>query len=263
MPNIIIDSQKKHTEIPDLEEFYMHTHNFYEIFCFLSGNAQYFVEGNIYSLKPGDILIMKKSEAHSLLIKTKAPYERIVLNFNEKAILSNRAEEIIAFLNQKPLGKKNRYPFAIFKDKNWLYYLEMICNSKSVDEQSIYLTVLLNELYENFSKIDSGEKINDNMTDVIKYINQHLNEDLTLDNLCNRFFLSKTHLNRKFKQITGSTAWEYILAKRLILAKELLQGGVKPTSVFSRCGFNDYSSFFKAYKRKFSINPKEDYIPNN
>lgn len=117
MPNIIIDSQKKHTEIPDLEEFYMHTHNFYEIFCFLSGNAQYFVEGNIYSLKPGDILIMKKSEAHSLLIKTKAPYERIVLNFNEKAILSNRAEEIIAFLNQKPLGKKTVTPLLFLRIK--------------------------------------------------------------------------------------------------------------------------------------------------
>ena len=73
-------------------------------------------------------------------------------------------------------------------------------------------------------------------------------------------FISKSQLNRKFRNVTGSTVWEYITAKRLILAKELLVRGEKPTSVYTKCGFNDYTSFYRAYKTKFLHSPKNDYI---
>lgn len=252
----IIKSHKSYTNDPNTTKFNMHTHGTYEIYCFLSGNAKYFVEGNIYPLKAGDILIMKKAEAHSLLISNHSPYERIVINFNSDAICENLRSNLVEFLDSRPLGERNRFPVSLLNSTNWLYYLKKICESDNINIKSIYLTTLLFELYENYPKIKPQEMTNDKIFEIVKYINSHLSEELSLDIICKRFFISKPHINRKFKKIIGSTVWEYITTKRLFWAKELLESGVPPKNVYLKCGFNEYTTFFRAYKTKFGINPK-------
>jgi len=254
--NPIIEPQMTYTKTPDTSLFNMHTHDNYEIYCFLAGSAKYFVEGNTYSLKPGDILIMKKAEAHSLLITKQNPYKRIVINFNSDAISENMRSKLVEFLENRPLGIKNRFSASHFSDTNWLYYIEKICENDDKNIQSVYLTVLLSELYERFPEIETQEALIDGIMDIVKYINFNLSGELNLDIICERFFISKSHLNKKFKKIIGTTVWEYISTKRLMLAKELLQNGIAPTNVYSQCGFKDYCTFFRAYKAKFGISPK-------
>ena len=100
-----ISAVKNYTEKPNLALFKRHTHDNYEIFWFLSGNAKYFVEGNIYDLKPNDILIIKKSETHALLINDPAPYCRYVIHFNAAALPQPQRQGFISILDNKPLGK--------------------------------------------------------------------------------------------------------------------------------------------------------------
>ena len=228
----------------------------------MSGTAKYFVEGNIYKLKPGDILIIKKAEAHSLLISSKVPYERIVVNFNQEALLEDYPHEAILFLDNKPLGKNNRYTATKFSDMRWLYYLEIICSSQDYYEKRLYLTILLRELKKHYHEICENSIKADSTSDIIEYINRHLTEELSLDSICENFYISKSQLNRKFRRITGSTVWEYILTKRLLLAKELIQNGEHPTTAYIKSGFNDYCTFFRAYKIKFGVSPKNDLKHN-
>lgn len=249
------------TKDPSTIKFNMHTHDNYELFCFLSGDAKYYVEGNIYPLKPGDILIMKKAEAHSLLVTKQTPYKRIVINFNSDAIDKTVRSQLAEFLDSRPLGMNNRFSSSFFADTNWIYYMEKICKSDDIHIQSIYLTVLLSELCEGFPKIKSQEVSNEQIIDIVKYINANLSEELNLDVICDQFFISKSHLNRKFKKIIGTTVWEYITTKRLLLAKELLQNGATPSVVYSQCGFMDYCTFYRAYKAKFHVSPKTDKLP--
>ncbi len=255
----MITSCKNYTKNPDLEMFTMHTHNDYEIYCFLQGSAKYFVEGNIYNLKSGDILIIKKAEAHTLLINNDLPYERFVVNFTADSIIGESRESLTSFLDSKPLGHNNRYAFSNFKEKNWIYYLEKMCETENQTQKELYLTVLLNELYECYHLLHDDSPNYDSTQEIIKYINNHLTDGITLENISERFYLSKSQLQRRFKRTTGSTVWEYILTKRLILAKELLQNGEHPTSCYLKCGFSDYCSFFRAYKAKFGVSPKEDF----
>lgn len=252
----LIYAVKSCEEKPNPAKYAMHTHDNYEIFCFLSGNAKYFVEGNTYTLRAGDILIMKKAEAHSLLINSEVPYERIVINFNSNAVAEDLREEIMSFLDSRPLGINNRYSAAAFKDTGWIYYLEKICEAKSPYEQKAYLTVLLLELKNAYSRICGKQAVSGDMMNILEYINGHLAEDLSLERITNRFYISKSHINRRFKTIIGTTVRQYILTKRLLLAKELLQGGEHPTRVYLKCGFNDYCTFFRAYKAKFGASPK-------
>lgn len=237
----------------------MHTHDGYEAYCFLGGRAKYFVEGSIYPLRPGDILIMKKAESHTLLLLKDLPYERIAIHFSADAIIGANKDKLISFLNERPLGKSNRFPAATFKEKNWLYYLNTICESDDEEKQKLYLTVLISELCESIGDIRPDSEARDNISEVIAYINSHLSDDISLDSICSVFHTSRSHTNRKFRQMTGSSMWEYIKLKRLLMAKELLTSGESPYRVYEKCGFNEYSSFYRAYKTEFGISPKEDH----
>lgn len=257
--DVFLCANKNYSENPDLTLFNTHTHDNYEIFCFISGDAKYYVEGNIYDLRPSDILIIKKAEAHSLLINKPTPYTRYVVNFNAAALLGDAAERLLPIIDAKPLGKFNSVLATDTQKNSWLYYLNKIVRAEDENEKRLYLTVLLNELCENIEKsenLDFNDVSNDK---IIDYINEKLMEIKTLDEICEHFYISKTHLNRRFKALTGSTVWNYIVTKRLIFAKDLLLQGRKPREVSEICGYDEYSSFFRAYKLLFGVSPKEDY----
>ena len=247
-----LNASQTRTEKIDKSNFYMHTHDFYEIYCFLEGEANYSVEGVIYPLEPGDVILLRKGEAHYLLPDESFPYERIAVHFDFKNIDDDYiSKRLLSVFNDRPLGKFNRYPAEIFTDMKPLYYLKKICDSTNDSQKIISILALLEELYEKFEfvKQDPFEHLTDNSSDILRYINRHLTDDLSLKNLCKHFFVSKSQLNRNFKKANGSTIWEYITVKRLLLAKEMLKNGGRPTKIYLECGFNDYVTFFKAYKK--------------
>lgn len=254
-----ISGTKDYTEKPDLNLFKKHTHSHYEIYCFLSGDAKYFVEGSIYDLKPNDILIIKKAESHALMINHCVPYSRYVINFNAAALSEVHGDELISVIDEKPLGKSNRIPSNEIEKNMWLYYMDQIVNAQSMDIKRLYLTVLLRELCQNIRKTEEKSPASTTGENLIKYINRNLMTISSLDEVCSEFYISKTHLNRKFKAMTGSTVWDYITVKRLIAAKDLLMNGWQPKDVAEKCGYPEYSSFYRAYKSHFGISPKEDY----
>jgi YesN/AraC family two-component response regulator len=96
---------------------------------------------------------------------------------------------------------------------------------------------------------DDSITLSQTVVAVTNYINQHLTENITLDTLCEQFFVSKVHLNRIFTKSIGTTVFEYIAYKRIGLARNLLENGVPAKEVAIQVGYNDYSSFFRAYKK--------------
>lgn len=254
-----ITAHKNYTQTPDLSMFQRHTHIHYEIFCFMSGNAKYFVEGNIYELDPFDILVINKSEAHSLIINEPTPYERYVVHFNAAALVEPFADTLIPKIESKPLGRYNRIAADPAQKKIWLDYLERIVNATG-EEKRLYLTVLLKELCENININEEDFYCASEDERLIKYINRHLLTLSGLEDICRHFYISKTHLNRRFKAITGSTVWDYVTIKRLIAAKDFLSNGMAPNQVAEKCGWQEYSSFYRSYKAHFGTTPKADYV---
>lgn len=252
---IKINAERTLREKPTRDKFPLHTHDDYEILCFLSGNADYSVEGNRYKLLPGDIMIMRKNESHHLILKSDVPYERIVINFE---FLDNTGlEELLAPFNNRAAGERNLYRPSALKDSNLIFCLKKLTNTSNKTHQVCWLLPFLDELNNVF---ESGgiyeEPTKDKATDVINYINKHLTEDISLASISKEFFISQNHLNRLFKESTGTTLWDYVTLKRLILAKEKLAIGEKPTEVYRDSGFNDYATFFRAYKKHFGDSPK-------
>ena len=90
---------------------------------------------------------------------------------------------------------------------------------------------------------------------LLKYINRNLSENLSIDQLANRFFFSKYHMMRKFKNETGYTIHNYITSKRLLMARSLISQGMPVMKAAQASGFHDYTTFVRAYKKQFGKAP--------
>lgn len=254
------------TEHPTQSDFLLHTHDGYELLYFVRGDADYAVEGNIYHLRKGDMMLMRKLESHYLILRSSSYYERLAVHFDldlspDGSCNDDYEQGVFSMLCQQPLGKYNRFSASLFPDNRWLYYMNRICSYHCLNTQQIYLPPLLHELSEVYDEVihNPEHTVPNPSTAIVAYINEHLFENLSLEKICAQFFLSRTQLNRIFKQTTGSTVWNYIVIKRLFCAREMMQNGETPTTVFEKCGFRDYVTFYKAYLRHFGHMPKMDY----
>lgn len=244
---------------PNDGEFKMHTHSFCELYYIISGKGVFNVEGTSYPLKSGSILIMRQAEAHALYISPDEPYERLALKFDPEIIRSAGLGELLLPFENRELGKKNLYTPSDFSTPLYSMLLEGVMKKSENPRVTILsmLIPLLNEIKAaSERKKDSGEAGEALSWQIIDYVNRHLADDLSLELICKRFYISKPQLCRIFKATAGSTVWEYITIKRLMLSQKLMKEGLPPTRVYAMCGFKDYSVFYRAYKKRFGICPK-------
>lgn len=246
------------TENPGTVHSQMHSHPFYEIYCFLDGNAEYCVEGRRYQLSRGDLMLMRRGEVHHYELSNCGRYERMGVHFDlpEDDTLFDKAHLLAAF-DERGAGKLNHYPASAFKDNHWEFYLRKITQAEDQRQALCYLLPLLMELADYFPRLQQlpSAAERDRAAPIMKYISQNLQEKLSLEKLCAQFYISKTHLNRLMRQSTGTTVWEYITVKRLFLAREKILAGARASEVYSECGFSDYTTFYRAYKQHFKTAP--------
>lgn len=245
---------------PHPEDFKMHTHEKYELYYFASGKGIYRIEGNAYPLESGDILIMRSAESHYIDINPNYPYTRMSINFDDSILSSvDKYNVLLSPFNLRDAGKLNRYRETDFINPSYRIFINnIITYTENKRLQTITnLIPLLNEIYIAFQNKNNEENNNSVSYNIIRYINNNLTQNITLDTICKDFFISKPQLCRIFKAATGSTVWDYITVKRLVFARRLIASGIPPTKVFSECGFNDYSVFYRAYHKKYGISPNQ------
>jgi AraC-like DNA-binding protein len=249
------------TKNPTPEDFTdVHIHGQYELFCVTSGDIEYHVEGTAYCPASGDIFLTKPAEAHSVKILSDSPYERVYVQFNEEMLIGDLKSELVQFLNDRPLGQGNHFPCTSLGGHNWQYYIEKINTTISRAKRQLYISLLVSELYEarqDAVHVPPARGVGE-ISDIVNYISTHLTMPLSVDMLCNRFYISRAQLNRKFQKYTSCSVWEYIISKRLLLAKSLLQSGVNPAVACTESGFNNYTSFYRAYRKRFGVSPQAD-----
>lgn len=258
--NYYIDGIMNITENPAVEKPVMHSHGVYEIYLFLDGKADYLVEGNKYRLRKGDLMLMRPGELHINSMRSNATYKRMYVNFDITALLTElNSLSLLDMFDKRPLGEYNHYPARDFPENRWHFYLQAICDAKTKTEKLSYLLPLLHELSACFSRLQyvPSDSTQNQVVKICHYINANLTQNLSLERLSEQFYLSKTHLNRLFKANVGTTVGQYIKLKRLFLAKELIQQGARPVDVYSRCGFRDYTTFYRAFIQQFHASPKD------
>ncbi len=239
------------------DDFYLHEHSEYEIYMFLEGDSKYIVENKNYSLTSGDIIIIRKHEMHRVFHNSPAKYSRFVLSVSPD-FFKTCPEYEKAFLKSdtgNKISSETVHSSGIYDAiSRLLKYAEESGSIHSPAACAVVTEILY--LINRVSSFETPYFTNSTLKEVIGYINNNFTGEITLDLLCDKFFISKYHLCRIFKAATGLTVQEYIRDKRLILASEIKKEGKTLSEAASGAGFSSYSSFYRFYVKKFGKNPK-------
>ncbi len=95
--------------------------------------------------------------------------------------------------------------------------------------------------------------------DIFRYIKEHLTEELSLEELEQEFFVSRYHICREFKRLTGQTPHAYIVKARLDVCRKYIEEGKPISEVYQLGGFGGYNHFFRAFKKEYGLTPKQYY----
>ena len=249
----------------DVRNFEMHVHEGMELVFIISGRGRYIVEGVSYPIQPGDIFITQMAEIHVAEIQFAAEnYERVVLQFIPDCLKETLSTHLLAPFIERENGTLNRYT----KDEISMEYIhactDRLFHVAKKGQASVisYLLPILQEIYSAWEKKrNAKENIPDSLaTKIVAHVNKHLFDLTGMEQLEKDLYLSRTHINRIFHSVTGSSVWNYVRIKRLYAARELLQKGTPATTAAQKCGYQDYSTFYRAYKKRFGHSPQADYI---
>ena len=251
------------------KEVALHHHDFYEIYFFLSGNVQYNIESRSYLLTPGDVLLISPMELHQPMFgPDQREYERIVIWIDKQFLegISLQRDCFTACFDTASPNHSNLLRPEGVSRQFLMFLLEQLLAEYASQEpyhevnSMTYLAqtlVLLNRLALQQHREELVAEPESVVYSVLVYINNHYHENLSLDDLANRFFVSKYHLSREFQRLVGTSVHRYLVQKRLVMAKQMLSEGKPSTEVFQSCGFGDYSNFYRAFKAEYQISPKE------
>lgn len=247
--------------------YQIHCHNIYEIYYFIEGDVDYLVEGKQYHPTPHSLILLSPHVFHGVKINSKQPYIRYVLNFHPDLL---RMEQRSLLLSAFPSLEKHSDKEVYYENTHsyQLYsFFEAIkgCSNQpySLIDQllPIYIEGLLAQLTimsRTLRPVEVKDNVSNTITDIIAYLNDHLTENITLDQLSERFFISKYYLNRAFRKVTGTTVCDYLIYKRVIFSQQLLINGSSAAEAALKSGFHDYSTFYRAYRKHLGHSPVQD-----
>lgn len=241
----------------------LHYHEFCKLLFLIEGSGGYIVEGQRYALRSGDVVLIPSGAVHRPDLDGDFPYHRVILYISPEFL--RRASTENSDLFSLFSGEKGHVLRLGDKGRTRLFSLvealerDLAADGFGRDLLSqaglLRLLVELGRRQETEEALDAQLPQDPRIRQILSYIDGNLAEELEVDAIAQRFFLSKYHMMRLFRQETGSTLHLYITQKRLQMARELIQGGMKATQACYQSGFRSYSAFTRACEKHLGTTP--------
>ena len=240
-----------------------HYHTFCKLLLLKSGSGSYSVDGQRYHLREGDVVLIGSNCVHRPEFEKGVAYERVIIyidpTFLQRQSVSDCQLETVfsgcwgnVLRPEEPMRRKL---FTLSEQ------LEKELNGDEYGRVILSNGLLTRLLVEIGRCLQSGQgqqvekQMSGRVVEIRQYIEAHLEEDLSIDELAERFFVSKYHMMRQFREQTGQSIHNYLTERRLLHARELISSGMRATESCFRSGFRSYSSFTRAYGKRFGITP--------
>ncbi len=247
------------------ERYDLHCHNFYEIYYFLEGDADYLVEGHQYHLSPHSLLLLAPHTFHGVKINSRKPYRRYALHFHPDLLSMEHRRLLLSVFPVFENNPDQKIYFEQVEKYGLEAFLQVLCEyvKSPPGRKEPLLQIGVEAVLARIVSICQEEwetkpMANDVVTEVLIYLNRHLSEELSLDQLAERFLINKYYLNRLFRKAVGTTVFDYLQRKRVIYAQQLLLNGCSAQAASQAAGFQEYSSFYRAYVRVLGHAPLKD-----
>ncbi len=241
----------------------LHSHTFYELLYCRSGNVQYLLGADRYRVKRGDIIFVPPGVSHRPLYLDKLvePYSRYVVWIHGDFI--KMMEESFSFI---PLN----HPVLLrTQDSGWEYlenYFYSIYKEGETGQEGYRacISALVIQLLIHLTRACAHSKVIEPLTEkkelldeLIAYIEKYLSEKITLKSAASHFYISERAVSRLFAEKMDVSFYHYVTQRRLIVAKALIISGEPLEHIGEQVGFSDYSTFYRAFKKEFSISPRQ------
>ncbi|MBE6762124.1 MAG: helix-turn-helix domain-containing protein [Ruminococcaceae bacterium] len=224
----------------------IHWHEFYEIEYITEGEGTAYINEKAYELKPNTLLFLSPVDFEK--IEVKGTISIINLAFSG-AIISSKINSIL------PYGcAMYNYPREIF---------DLLLREHKINDQWYYkkytqlVNCILIDVVRGFSK--NSEIIeNSPIIKALHFMDLNFKNQMTLEQISDHVGLTPTYFSSLFHQKMNTTFKEYLTSLRLdYAAKLLIISDFSSTEICYTSGFNDFSSFSRAFKKKFFISPSE------
>ena len=242
----------------------LHCHDFYELYCPLSGDVGMIVDDRRYALSPGHLLLISPGEMHCVdMDNPRNPVERIVLwidaDYAASLLQAMRVDlgqcpgRNLILMDAETLSLTTGLLFGLLRENQQRHEdSEALCR--------LMLTQVLIHLSRHISDAAQAASIPSERREmgvlrVYEYIGVHLKEDLSVSRLAELFFMDKNTLTRHFKRLTGMTPGECVRRSRLEAAYAMISAGTGIQEAAAECGFADYSAFYRAFRRMYGTRP--------
>lgn len=245
-----------------------HIHDYYEFYFFLEGDVSLKIGDELHRVNCGDIMLIPPQIKHCPVFHSaNSPYRRFVfwISRNYCKYLEELSPDYIYLM--KHVQTHGDYLFhcdyMTFNgiQSRALRLIEEMRSDHFGKHAQISLCVNDLVLHINriiYARLHPGRKSEESIyQNLCSYIEEHLDEDLSLEKLASEFFVSKYHIAHVFKDNLGLSIHQYITKKRLSKCCDALIGNTGITDTYQAFGFGDYSSFYRAFKKEYGISPKE------
>jgi Response regulator containing CheY-like receiver domain and AraC-type DNA-binding domain len=234
-----------------------HFHSTYEIFCLMSGKREFFIKDRTIVIHEGDIVIISPNILHRTTNTETPKHERLIVNIHEKQMAAGSYMDVL-----HPLFEKE---YLIVKCtlqdrlamETMLQMMMMEMSEKKPGFELYALTLTLQMLMiccrhvksSSMETLESPSPMHERISEVVRYINSHYMNELSLHLLAEKFYVSPYYLSRFFKEATGFTFVEYLNSVRIKEAKKLLeQSSMKVNLIAKRVGFGSVTHFGRVFK---------------
>lgn len=243
-----------------------HCHDFAELTYILSGKGKYMVDGMVYNVKAGDIIMCNPGVKHqNIEVNPKEPTIEFFTGFTDfefrgmepnsiqfqngtcllQTSLETRQEiskycyDMLAEQETCKLGK-----YFMLKAKLMQILLLILREMEPAQNQQIGCR------FESYNKNYVVKKI-------ISYLNENYNKKISLDQIARNMYLSPVYISKIFKEETGESPINYLIQIRLEKAKDMLEQGKEKSikNVATIVGYDDVYHFSKLFKKHYGISP--------
>ena len=231
----------------------LQSHSYFELYFLLEGERRFFLNDRIYEISAPTVCIIPPFCMH----KTEGGgYKRININVSQDLLEEGEAEMLSS------LGTSVVYSLDEKRAELLIELLKKGGEPGSDVPKEAFLHVILHLIkkdglipYRSDESTERGKK-DTVILNIASYINGHYMEDLSIDDLCRMFYISKNTLCSRFMRVMNCSVMEYRQKVRINEAKELLVSTHRSMkTIAEECGFSGANYFSLIFKREVGISP--------